>query len=1312
MLACWGRRSKLLVEYADRYLVPSDSVIYPAGFEMECGKSKEISSMSLLDFVVLFNASYKLSNTIKLASERGELPFVTVDELLSAGEMGFVKLLKIRGYGKTCDSELRQIVSNSNVQVDCGDAEHGDGEKESKEKEDKTDYLLENDIELTDAVIGLSQRIVNFFKENKEENTVDFKTINDTLILGQKKTEQALLDQPSLGKKTVKEFIDRIRILVKYADNPSLYERNFDLSFLKAKYAVAFRPIINNYDNDPEVVIDLLTILKWESILEDFEKNPQVPYMLNEFWWGKTLESIGSDQGITRERVRQIINPYLDCGILTKKDDEWAVSCLQSIIEFYGTVDKLPSKQQIDDYHKEIYPLLSKMADSFIPSDDRDKIIHNAGERARIALMLGLNVEVEGAFTEKIVVEKLRALAEELGDSTLMPMQTQIKDSGKHDANALGTCIKKLGGHQKVAELCGLKYQGKRMSPDGSRQYWTDARVREYLHRVAEEEGHPGSMPSQTIVGKRTLEEFGCNHVPTFTRAVYVDYETLSWLEVAQLHGLQDKKGTRKMGNPVFKKVDYTLGNLLSYLEMGDIGLPDLQREFVWSNKKVCELFDSMYRGYPVGSLLFWQNATDERNRTIGADQKQRVPKLLVVDGQQRLTSIYAVMKGIPVVRANHEKNRLIVSFNPLSDEFRISNTLDNKNKKYLPDISVMWNDDTDIFEVVDNYCQEIESVRALSPEETKKVRDSFRHLQAMTSFPFTALEMSSDISDDEVGDIFVRINSSGKTLNQSDFILTLMSVNCEEGRKRLEAFSRECVTPSSAAYNEVFRPSPERLLRINIGFAFKKARLKAIYSLLHGQSEYGTKKKQGQDAADGEKDVEKVDLFDVLLKAQDEILNPQHWNDFIGCIRSSGFRTARLIKNDSALIFAYVLYLIGKVELGVELSKLKRGVCQWFFMSVLTSRYASSSDSKTEYDLNRFDGISKDDFLPIIQKECDSVLTEDYWALSLPNQAASGTYQSPFVHAYHASLIALGATALYSNQSIVDLLDKSKPGVRGPFEKHHLFPKAYLASQGVAKKRVDQIANYAVVGWDDNAKISKSAPTKYVPGYEAEFDKQQLATMYEMHGLEAGWHEMKYEVFLGRRREALSNVIKKAYEQVICGQSSISYDRGKLPEDSITDGESETVEFKSTIRVNLHTDEIDPRIQMSALKTIAGFLNSKGGRLFVGVADDGSPVGIDKDKFQNEDKMSLFLVDLVRSRLGVNAQTYISHNFEDYRYEDEDENEVIERVLIIDVEPSPVPVFTKDGNSDRFFVRSGPSTADFSMSEATEYITHRFKSR
>ena len=114
----------------------------------------------------------------------------------------------------------------------------------------------------------------------------------------------------------------------------------------------------------------------------------------------------------------------------------------------------------------------------------------------------------------------------------------------------------------------------------------------------------------------------------------------------------------------------------------------------------------------------------------------------------------------------------------------------------------------------------------------------------------------------------------------------------------------------------------------------------------------------------------------------------------------------------------------------------------------------------------------------------------------------------------------------------------------------------------------------------------------------------------------------------------------------------------------------------------------------------MAAFLNSNGGTLIVGVADDGSPIGIEVDEFPNEDKMSLHLINIIKSRMGIPALTIINVNFDDY------ENC---RVMVVKCHKSPTAVFVKDGDIERFFVRTGPATSELSASQTQEYIKYRF---
>ena len=209
------------------------------------------------------------------------------------------------------------------------------------------------------------------------------------------------------------------------------------------------------------------------------------------------------------------------------------------------------------------------------------------------------------------------------------------------------------------------------------------------------------------------------------------------------------------MSETVFTKVDYDLGTLVKYIALGEIGLPDIQRPFVWKNAKVRDLFDSIYRGYPVGYLLFWQNALVADSRTIGVEAKQKPPRLVIVDGQQRLTSLYAVIKGIQVLRQNFEHESIQIAFNPLEEKFEVIDAAIRRDKSYLPDISRLWNEQTDLFEVVDQYLTGLTATREVSEEEKKRIKKAITKLQGLLSFPFTALELDANISEEGVSDVF-----------------------------------------------------------------------------------------------------------------------------------------------------------------------------------------------------------------------------------------------------------------------------------------------------------------------------------------------------------------------------------------------------------------------------------------------------------------------------------------------------------------------------------------------------------------------------
>ncbi len=748
------------------------------------------------------------------------------------------------------------------------------------------------------------------------------------------------------------------------------------------------------------------------------------------------------------------------------------------------------------------------------------------------------------------------------------------------------------------------------------------------------------------------------------------------------------------MSNTLFTKVDYTLSSLTDDIAHGKLGLPDIQRPFVWKNVKVRDLFDSMYRGYPVGYLLFWETGVQPGTRQIGADTKQLVPSRLIVDGQQRLTSLYAVIKGIPVIRDNFSTEKIEIAFNPLDGKFAVPDAAIRRDKRYIPSISAIWEPTTSLIEFSSDYIDGLKSQNDdVTVEDVKRAQKALGRLHALLHFPFTALELSQQVKADQVSDVFVRINSLGAKLNQSDFILTLMSVFWDEGRRQLEEFSRLSRTPSTGGaspYNQLFQPSPDQLLRVAIAVGFRRARLSAVYAVL-----------RGRDAADEEATAESaVNQFDLLKAGQGAALQVQHWHDFLRCVSLAGYRTSKMISSEASLIFAYSFYLIGRTQFAVEEHALRKAIAQWLFMSSVSGRFTSSPESKMEFDLARLRNVStSEEFLAVIEDICSSTMTSDFWSITLPSDLATSAARSPSMFAFFAALNVLDARALFSEHTVRELMDPATRGTRSALERHHLFPVAYLKKQGVDDQRdYNQIANFAIIEWGDNGAISDAPPPDYVPTMEKRFDAKTLNDMYRHHALPKGWEDMPFDEFLKARRSLMAETIKAAYERLAGSPHAVNV----APQlaDLIAASESDAVEFKSTLRTNLHTGEKDARMEMAVLKTIAGFLNTQGGTLIVGVSDDGSPVGLEPDGFENEDKAALHLINLLKDRLGGHHALHVHPRFDDHEGQ---------RVLLIECDRSKSPVFVKDGQAERFFVRYGPSTQELVGSTAQGFIQQRF---
>lgn len=759
------------------------------------------------------------------------------------------------------------------------------------------------------------------------------------------------------------------------------------------------------------------------------------------------------------------------------------------------------------------------------------------------------------------------------------------------------------------------------------------------------------------------------------------------------------------MAITVFKDSSYSLSTLLEEINRGEIALPDIQRPFVWKPAKVRDLFDSMYRGFPVGNLLFWATGAEMRARRIGTHAHEAAPRLMIVDGQQRLTSLYSVLTGKDVLRDDYTSSRIRIAFRPRDGSFEVADAAVARDPEFIPDISILW-DGGGRGKKVREFLRRMEASKGeLEEQQRDDLEEAIDRLYDLRNYPFKVLELGSNVDEEQVADVFVRINSEGVRLGQADFILTLMSIWWEEGRKRLEAFARDARIRRSAPSpaNPFIDPSADQMLRVVAGLALRRSRLRYVYQVL-----------RGKDLETGEISAAiREKQFAALREAQAETLDLTNWHEFLKAVRRAGYRSRAMISSKNNLMFSYLMYLIGHRDYDIDRKTLRESIAQWFFMTSLTSRYTGNFESRVEQDLRRIaEAKSGEAFMATLNGIIDTALTEDYWTIQLPSSLETSSAYGPTVFAYSASLVLLNARPLFSPLHLGELLDPSTHAPRSTAERHHLFPKAYLTRIGIDRTaQRNQIANYAFVEWPDNAKSGESPPSEYFPALFEELTSQQQKQARFWHALPEDWEQMEYQDFLQKRRVLIAEVVQAAFAKLRTGQlpeEEAVPPLSGLPEWSVEDllaeMETERVEFKSSAYFSYRPNIPERVITESVLKTVAGFLNSNGGTLGIGIGDDGEVLGIQPDldkKNVDGDRYVGSLTTAIGHSLGPLASTMAKIRLEAV-------NDV--QVALVHVTPSPEPIYAKVSKGDSvFFARVNNSTRTLEGPDLVGYVKQRW---
>lgn len=584
-------------------------------------------------------------------------------------------------------------------------------------------------------------------------------------------------------------------------------------------------------------------------------------------------------------------------------------------------------------------------------------------------------------------------------------------------------------------------------------------------------------------------------------------------------------------------------GTILSWINSGEVVIPEIQRPFVWDATKVRDLMDSLYQGYPIGYLIIWRNPNVRLKDGQTAEGKK-----ILIDGQQRVIALEAAILGNYVINKDYKKIKIKIAFNPLEERFEVLNPAIQKNHSWLPDISKIINGEVNILELVDEYCLKNPTV------DRNKFYKKIDKLCNITKKQIGVIELDHELDIETVTEIFIRINSKGVMLSQADFAMSKIAANEVYGgnelRKCIDYFCHLAVFPefypqladidqefTKTEYfrkmtwlknenDDLYDPSYTDMLRVAFTSKFKRGRLADLVALLSGRN-FVTRDYE---------DIIADESFSKLKEGIFDFMNETNFKRFVMILRSAGFIESSMIRSQNTINFAYILYIVLRDQ-RIAPAKIESYIRKWFVMSMLTRRYSSSPESSFDFDVKRINEIGIAKYMEDVET---AELSDAFWDAGLPQQMNTSVASSPYFNVYLASQVYLKDKGFLSRDITVQDLLAYKGDV------HHLFPKNYLKKHDLTRSKYNQIANYVMMQSEINISIGDKSPADYFSklleyclngneraAYGAITDLDQIRDNFVLHCIPKGMENKTiehYEEFLQERRRLMAKKIKKYY--------------------------------------------------------------------------------------------------------------------------------------------------------------------------------------
>jgi hypothetical protein len=559
-------------------------------------------------------------------------------------------------------------------------------------------------------------------------------------------------------------------------------------------------------------------------------------------------------------------------------------------------------------------------------------------------------------------------------------------------------------------------------------------------------------------------------------------------------------------------KGEMSVEELVAKIQRGELVLPEIQRRYVWRATRVRDLLDSLYRGYPSGSILLWETDHSVPTQSMGVAQEagaiQR--KLLLLDGQQRLTSLAAVVRGAPVeVRGRRKPIDILFNLEhpdggptdvvDIEDDDAADVERDSEDEDESPAGQLQerlnqktfvvanramaampnWVRVSDVFKSEDDAeFFEKAGVTGFKDPRYKKYQARLSRLRAIRRYHYTVNTLESTYSYEEVAEIFVRVNSLGVKLRAADLAMAQVTARWPNSLTVFEAF-QEKLEEDHWTFDLGF------LLRMAVVFATKQSRFKTIGGI----------------------PIERIKAGWEQAK--------------LGLHFACNFLKTRAGIEEETVLSS--LFLVPPIAVYSQLKREQLSereqadLLRWVYVANMRAWYSNSAETALDEDLGiLFRGGSPADLTQRIEQNFGRV------EVRAADLAGKGQRNPLFSMAFLA-LRARGARDWHTGVGISLVLS----GKNHFIEWHHIMPKALLKGAGYENAAINEIANMAFIGGTTNRRIGKRQPHEYL----AELVEKHGESFLHQHAIPADrslWSIERFPDFLAARRELIAQAINE----------------------------------------------------------------------------------------------------------------------------------------------------------------------------------------